>query len=232
MKNSRTSSPCPSSQETIGGFCYLVFQFLLLPSLLFWINGQLTVPLQEAELNFVFYLINFIAMLMLFHNFLGRSMAQAFRHPIDLMEAVILGLVAYYACRYVTEHLIRLLVPGFTNYNDESIAAMKQSNSFLMLIGTVVLVPPFEECIYRGIIFRNLYSKNHWSAYFVSILAFSMIHIMSYFGQYDPLGLFLAFLQYLPAGLCLAWSYIRGETIFAPILIHAAVNYLSLTGMR
>jgi membrane protease YdiL (CAAX protease family) len=35
-------------------------------------------------------------------------------------------------------------------------------------------------------------------------------------------------LQYLPAGLCLAWAYIRGGTIFASIVIHAAINYVSI----
>ena len=232
MKKSRTASPCPSSRETIAGFCYLAFQFLVLPSLLFWSNDQLSVPLSEAELNFVYYLINFMAMLVIFHDFLGRSVAQAFRHPVNLLEAVILGFVAYYACRYVTEHLIQLLIPGYTNYNDTSLAAMKHGNPFLMLIGTVILVPPFEECIYRGLIFRNLYGKNHWAAYILSILAFSMIHITGYLGQYSPLELVMAFLQYLPAGFWLAWSCVRGDTILAPILIHAAVNYFTLTSMR
>jgi len=232
MKKTRTSAPCPTSRETIGGFCYLVFQFLLLPSILYMGNDQLQHPLTDAELNFVFYLINFLAMLVIFHDFLGRSFAQAVRHPIDLIEAVILGFVAYYACHYLTEALIRILLPGYSNYNDSAIAAMKQTNSFLMIIGTVVLVPPFEECFYRGLIFRNLYSKNQLAAYIVSILAFSVIHILGYIGQYAPLELFMAFLQYLPAGMCLAWSYVRGDTLFAPILIHAAVNYIAITGMR
>ena len=38
----------------------------------------------------------------------------------------------------------------------------------------------------------------------------------------------MAFLQYLPAGLCLAWAYTKADTIFAPILIHAAVNAVSI----
>ena len=232
MKKTRTSAPCPTSKEIIAGFCYLIFQFLLLPGILYMANDQLHHPLTDAELNFAFYLINFLAMLVMFHDFLGRSFAQAVRHPINLIEAVILGFVAYYAAHHGMEALIRILLPGYSNYNDSAIAAMKQTNAFLMIIGTVVLVPPFEECIYRGLIFRNLYGRNHWVAYIVSILAFAMIHIIGYIGQYAPLELLMAFLQYLPAGLCLAWSYVRGDTIFAPILIHAAVNYFAITGMR
>ena len=226
----RTISPCPSSRETVSGFCWLAFQLLLLPSVLYFINGQLERPLNEAELNFVFYLTNFIAMLVIFHDFLSRSLSQAFQHPIILCEAVILGFVAYYVCFFATDYLVSLLVPGFSNYNDEAISAMSRGNSFLMLIGTVILVPPVEECFYRGLIFRNLYKKSHLAAYLISMIAFSCIHILGYIGQYSALELIVAVLQYLPAGLCLAWSYIRGDTIFAPVIIHAAVNFVTIRG--
>ena len=42
----------------------------------------------------------------------------------------------------------------------------------------------------------------------------------------------MALLQYLPAGLCLAWSYAKSDTIFAPILIHALVNAWGIYEMR
>ena len=231
MRKSRSISSYLTSQETVGGFVYMAFQFLVLPQFLYWCNGQMSHPLNEAELNFVFYLINFMAMLLLFHDFLGRSARQATQHPAYFCQAIILGFVAYYACRYVTTWLVQLLVPSFTNYNDAAIAEMRRGNSFLMLIGTVVLVPPFEECMYRRLIFRNLYGKSRWAAYLVSMLVFAIIHIIGYIGQYSALELLMALLQYLPAGLCLAWSYTKADTIFAPIVIHAAVNYFTIRGM-
>jgi len=66
---------------------------------------------------------------------------------------------------------------------------------------------------------------------YVSMLVFAIIHIIGYIGQYSALELLMALLQYLPAGLCLAWSYTKADTIFAPILIHAAVNFLTIRGM-
>ena len=128
--------------------------------------------------------------------------------------------------------LITQLDPGYANYNDASIAAMSRSSLFLMFIGTVVLVPPFEECMFRGLIFRNLYGKSPVIAYLVSIAAFAAIHILGYLGMYTPLEIAMACLQYLPAGLCLAWAYTRADTIFAPIVIHAVINYLSLRALR
>ncbi|MGM9584438.1 MAG: lysostaphin resistance A-like protein [Faecousia sp.] len=232
MRKSHAARTCPNSQETIRGFCYFAFQLLLLPELMTLLNRNLSHPLSEAELNFVFYMINFMAILLIFHDFLSCAAVQATKHPAYLCQAVILGLAAYYACLLATDWLVGLLVPGFSNYNDASIAAMRQENRFLVLIGTVLLVPTVEECIYRGLIFQNLYKKSPWAAYLVSMLAFAMVHILGYVRQYTPLEILMAVLQYLPAGLCLAWSYTKAGTIFAPIAIHATVNLITLTYWR
>ena len=215
----------------MAGFCYLAFQLLLLPSALYWVNDQMATPVAESELNFLYYMINFLAVLLIFHDFLARSLSQLLHHPIDALQALILGFVAYYVCFYVIDWLVSLLVPGYTNYNDESIAALSRGNYFLTFIGTVVLVPIAEECFFRGLIFRNLYKKSHWAAYCISIVAFAAIHILGYIGQYSAAELVIAVIQYIPAGVWLAWSYVKGDTIFVPILIHAAVNYITIRGI-
>ena len=221
-----------TSQESLCGFVYLAFQLLLLPQLLFYGNSQLHPPLSEAELNFAFYLLNFLCMLFLFHRFLGQSLSQAVGHPVMLCQAVVLGLAAYFACNIVSTKLVELLIPSFRNLNNASMDTMQRSSFFLMAIGTVILVPPYEECIYRGLIFRSLYQKSPVAAYLISMLAFAAIHVMGYLGQYSPMHLAIATFQYLPAGLCLAWAYQKTDTIFAPILIHAIINYVTITGMR
>lgn len=232
MSRSHNPGISLSGQETVGGMVYLAFQFLALNTLLTWSNGHLAQPLSEAELNFVYYMINFISALLIFHRYLENSLSYAFHHIIDWCQAVILGLAAYYACMYVVEWVMELLVPSFSNYNDEAIAAMSSGHYFLMFIGTVILVPPVEECFYRGLIFRNLYGRSHWAAYIVSIVLFAMIHILGYIGQYSPLEMLMAVLQYLPAGLCLAWAYTKAGTIFAPIVIHAAINFITIRSLR
>ena len=232
MKRTKTFSGNLTNQETISGFVYLIFQMFFLPSLLSWVNGQLSSPLNSAELNFVFFLVNFISILLIFHGLLGRALTQVTQHPAIFCQSVILGLVAYYACNWATSWVVTKLVPGFSNYNDEAIAQMLGGNYFLMVVGTVVLVPPVEECLYRGLIFRNLWGKSRWAAYIVSILAFAIIHIIGYIGKYSALELLMAFLQYLPAGLCLAWTYTKSDTIFAPIVVHAAINAMSIGLLR
>ena len=232
MKKSYNIGTYLSSRETVSGFCYFAFQLLLLPAVLQWINGQMADPLSEAELNFVYYLVNFLSVLLIFHDFLGRSGRQVGQHPIYVGEALVLGFVGYYAMNFAVEWVMEQFLPSFSNYNDEAIAGMMRGNYFLMFVGTVILVPPVEECFFRGLIFRNLYGKSKWAAYMVSILAFAIIHLIGYIGRYSALELLMAVIQYLPAGLCLAWSYTRADTIFAPILIHAAINYVGITHMR
>ena len=232
MKRSHNIGTYLSGRETAGGFGYLAFQLLLLPSVLTFVSENMPVPLSTAEVNFLFYFINFIAVLLIFHDFLSRSLGHALHHFIDLCQAVILGFVAYQACSFALTWLVQLLYPGFSNYNDEAIAAMSQGNYLLIFLGTVILVPPVEECLYRGLIFRNLYAKSKWAAYIVSIFAFAIIHIVGYIGSYSALELLIALLQYLPAGLCLAWAYTKADTIFAPILIHAAINFIGINALR
>ena len=93
-------------------------------------------------------------------------------------------------------------------------------------------VPIAEECFYRGLIFRNLYDKSPFLAYAVSMVIFSLAHVLGYVGMEDLGTLALCFLQYLPAAFALAWSYRRSGSIFAPILIHMVVNQTGMLLMR
>lgn len=214
------------------GWGYLLFQLILMPSLMNAINGILPHKLTQTELNFTFFLLNFLAVTVIFHRFLGNSFDQILRHPGSFCEAIILGTVAYYACTWLITWSVTKLDPGFSNANDASMSALTQGNWYMMAVGTVILVPLAEECFYRGLVFRPLYSHSHAAAYLISTAVFAFIHIAGYIGKYSPLGLVLCFLQYLPAGLCLAWSYVRGDTIWAPILIHAFINARSIYALR
>jgi len=229
MKN-KTLTISTTKQETIFGWIYLAFQMIALPGLLTWANNSM--GLSEAELNFCFFVINFIAILLIFHKYLSRSFTQLLQHPSYFIQAVILGFVAYYACTWSMNKLFSWIAPGYTNANDASIAALSKGNFFLMAMGTVVLVPPVEECFYRGLIFRNLYGVSRIGAYLISMAVFAFIHIIGYVHSYTPWQLIICFLQYLPAGLCLAWSYTKSDTIFAPIVIHALVNAWAIGLLR
>jgi membrane protease YdiL (CAAX protease family) len=101
-----------------------------------------------------------------------------------------------------------------------------------MLIGVVFLVPVTEEMLYRGLIFRELLHTSKAAAYLVSMAAFAAIHVLGYIGSYDIGRLVLCFIQYLPAGLCLAWAYAKSDSLFAPVLIRALINAYTVSKLR
>lgn len=230
MAKRSSGLPSPNQVEQVWGYGYLIIELLLLPELLKYLNRFMC--LSTAELNFTFFLVNFLAVMVIFHRFLGENGMQMFRHPINWVQAVILAGAAYYACNFAINQAVLFLDPRFQNANNENIFSMITGNRYLMIIGTVILVPPVEECLFRGLVFRSLYSKNHAAAYVVSICVFAFIHLSGYLGQYTPLQLVLSFCQYIPAGLCLAWAYVKAESIFAPIVLHALINFITLQGSR
>ena len=232
MKKRKNLYVAMTRGEKILGWLYLAFQLLALPMLLTWVNGLLAAPMNQALYNGVYYIINFVALVLIFHRFLRESLVAAWGDIWNFLQAVVLGFVAYWACSKVFEWVVALT--GFTlnNLNDNAVAAMLKSNYLLMCICIVVLVPLTEELIYRGLIFRNIWQSSKVAAYLISMAAFSAVHVIGYLGSTDPVTLIVCFIQYLPAGLCLAWTYSKASNIFAPVLVHAVVNAIAIGLVR
>ena len=231
-KKSKTLYISMSRIEKIFGFLYMAFALLALPEVLQYVNSQLAEPANEATLNFVFYAVNFLFLSIIFSRFLHASLVAAWRDFWNFIQAVVLGYVAYFAAHKVIEFVLGYLIPGFTNINDAAIAAMAESNYTLMLIGVVFLAPMAEEMLYRGLIFRNLCQSSKVAAYLLSMIAFAAIHVIGYLGSEDLTRLVICFVQYLPAGLCLAWTYSKADNIFAPMVVHAIVNAVAIGALR
>ena len=232
MKKSKLLYISMSRNEKIWGWLYLAFQLIFLPTLLRWFNAQLSSPMSSATLNFVYYAVNFLAILCIFHRFLKNSLTAAWRDLWNFIQAVVLGFVAYWACNKLFDLVMSYIQPGFNNVNDSAITSMAQTNYVLMAIGVTLLVPVTEEALYRGLIFRNLWQKSKAAAYIVSMAAFAAIHVLAYIGSESVTTLVLCFVQYLPAGLCLAWTYTKADNIFAPIVVHAIINAIGIGLVR
>ena len=221
-----------SPQETANGFVFLLFNYFILPVLLQLLNGLLPVPLRSAVLNVLYYLIQFAVAVCTFHRFLRRSLEAAGQRFWKFLLISVLGFSGYFVSSQLLGLGIRTLFPGFSNVNDASLAAMAQGDLLLIAVGTVLLVPAAEECFFRGLLFGWLHGKNRFLSYVVSTAAFAAIHVMGYLGVYDAVTLLLCFVQYLPAGLFLAWACEKAGSIFAPILIHTAVNAIAVFTLR
>lgn len=221
-----------TDKEQIWGIVYLLFSVFLLPTLLRMLNGTLPTPLGSAWFNFLYFVCNFLFILWIFHDFFKRSLIYAGKHFGQFLVAVLAGLAAYWLFSWLLSMLLGHLSESYVNLNDSSIFTMAQGHFPIVLIGTVFLVPVAEEALHRGLVFGSLYPKSHVMAYVLSAAIFSAVHIFGYIGVYSPTHLLLAFVQYLPAGLVLAWAYRFSGSIFAPMVIHAAVNAIGLLFMR
>lgn len=221
-----------TDKEQIWGVLYLLFSVLLLPSLLVWLNSLLPTPLASAWVNFLYFTCNFLFVFWIFHGFFKRSLIYAGKNFWNFFVAVLVGFAAYWLASWLLSLALRHLFPAYTNLNDSSILSMAHHHFVIMFLGTVVLVPVAEEALHRGLIFGSLYPKSHWAAYVISVTVFAVVHIAGYVGRYSYADLLIAFVQYLPGGLSLAWAYRKSGSIFAPMLIHAVINAIGLLSMR
>ncbi len=214
------------------GLVYIALQLFVLPLVLTWGNWLLGSPLSIASLNFIFFALNFLVITVVYRDFLGKNFKVLVRNPWQVLRFAGAGLMLYWIASFAVGYGIMKVCPDFFNANDMSISQMTKENYTLMSFGTIILVPVVEETLYRGVVFGGIYDKSPVLAYVVSTAIFSVIHILAYVSTYTPLQLLLSFIQYLPAGICLAWSYEKADSIWAPILIHIAVNQVGTYSMR
>ena len=217
-----------TNRETRNGFIYMAISLIALPWLLSEGNAYLANPLSQGKINFIYYFLNFAFMVWICGHFLGQSLNYALKIPFPVIWYGILGYLGAKALGEILGMLTLLIYPSFSNVNDATITAMLREDSQLIIWGTVFLVPVVEELFFRGLIFRNLWGKNHVAAYLVSMVLFSLLHVASYIGAYSPLHLLMCFLQYLPASFCLCWCYCQTGTIITPIFMHALTNAMSV----
>ena len=232
MNNSKRLSVKMTKNEYIWGYFFLLMYLLLLGRLLRLVFVALDWDVYstagQARLNFVYFALNFLCALGIFHRFLWKNLGTVGRRFWGFVQAVILGWVFYQAVSYLVTLGLYWLRPSLQNLNNEYIVKQASREFLRIAVGTVFLAPVTEECLFRGLIFQGLHKKSRVFAYIISTLAFALIHVLGYLGSYGWGDMLLILLQYLPAGVALAWSYEKADSIFAPILIHMLNNAISL----
>ena len=219
-------------QETLLGWGYLLLSMFVLPFVLVITNSQLAKPLSETVINLIYFAVNFLAIAVIFRRFLWACIKAALAAPGRCLRFAVFGLALYFIATFLVAMAITLVNPDFSNVNDSSIADLAREHYPLMVFATVFLVPVTEETLYRGLLFQGLHRKNRALAYFLSVSIFAGIHIMGYIGMSDFLTLVLCFVQYLPAGIFLAWAYEKSDTIVTPMLMHIIINLIGMIALR
>lgn len=219
-------------REITWGIRYLLFQLVFLGSLLSATLSCLMYDVTAVDLDTVYFMVNLAAVIWIFHHYLRESIKYGISHWIRLLVVTLLGFLIYRLLFLGIDALIQWLRPEFYNVNDAAIAENTRDRFWITALGAVVLVPLAEETLYRGLVFGAVQQKSRVMAYVLSVVIFAGIHIMGYVGTFPITTLMLCFLQYIPAGLVLAWAYEISGSILAPVLIHTAVNTLAILSMR
>ena len=227
MANTKSYSLGPglSTAEQVAGFCYLPFYVALLAMILRYCSELLGLNLTELQLNICFFAVNCLIVWVIFHGFLIRSF-RGIRFW-ELIQALILGFVLYYAGNFLFSLVMGWLNLEITSYNDETVMSLAEQGKAAMIVCAVIIAPLVEETLVRGLLFGVIRRKSRIAAYVVSIVFFAMIHVWQYLMAHDLKSVLLAALQYIPAGIALGWTYEKSNTIWAPILLHMTINAIS-----
>lgn len=228
MANAKSYSLGPglSTAEQVAGFCYLPFYVILLALGIQWLSGLLGLNLTDLQVNVCYFVLNCVFVWVIFHNFLLRSF-RAIRFW-ELVQALILGFCLYYGGNLVFNWIVDLLKLTIVSYNDQTILSLVAQNRWVMIVCAVVIAPMVEETLVRGLLFGVIRRKSRIAAYVTSILFFAVIHVWQYLLAYDFQSVFLAALQYIPAGIALGWTYEKCNTIWGPIFLHMTINGISM----
>lgn len=212
------------------GILYGLLEMFVLPLAAVFLNFYLQLP--EWMLNCALFILNFLCLCAIFHRFLFDSFKVSALNPWRTFRFAGLGLLIYYLLTSLISYITVWIYPDYINFNDTSVSSMVAEGGVLMIISTVFFVPVSEELLFRGLLFRGIYDRSPLAAWIVSIVSFSLVHIIGYIGIYEPTALLIAFIQYLPAGFCLAYAYKKADTIIAPMLIHIAINQIGISMVR
>ena len=232
MKNSDFLSSRPDLQEKLYGTCWLAFETLCFSWLLQMLNRLLPSPLPQAEINFIFFFVNFMAVTMLFHRYLMSQIRLIPDLIGKIFSTTVTGFIAYWVANFLLMQVLLALNPEHFSINDVTIQSLVAEDYLLMFLGSVILVPITEECLFRGLVFRGLHDRSPVLAWVISTALFSAVHIINYIGAYPFDTILLCFVQYIPAGVCLAGAYRLSGSLLSPILIHALVNLVGMLALR
>lgn len=162
------------------------------------------------------FLIDLLTLIIVYKFYGTRINIITYRYKIkkinlkDMMYIILFGI----ALSIVMSILINFLVELFPSYEEVSNNITSQTNSILNVICMVVLIPIYEEIIFRGVIFNHL-KENYkiGTAIVVQALLFGIAHGNIVQGIY-------AFIL----GIVLALMYMYFNSIYANIMLHIIFN--------
>ncbi|MDD4715144.1 MAG: CPBP family intramembrane metalloprotease [Oscillospiraceae bacterium] len=228
MKEKKDFRSLMSRKETANGWLLLPVYFVALPFLLSLLSNLLhyrfQVRVQEDQVNLIYYGLMAVGVLFLFRSFLGASLRRLFQKPAASAAVVLAGFFVYFGLQV----LLSPLAVQLKNLNNERLVSQALQNPLMICFMTVVLAPLVEETLFRGVVFGSIRKRSRILAYLISALLFSLLHVWQQVFTTGDFSYLLLLLQYLAPSVVLAWCYEKNGSIWASMLLHGAINGVSL----
>ena len=215
-----------SPGEWLRGGALSVLYVALFPFLMAWVQRSAWEELPVAESNVVYYLISVLLGFALFSGLWKRNLDRLLTRPGRNLASVAAGLAAWIAL----DLLVRQIPLPVRNPNESGYALEYLLSPRATGLIVVVLMPMVEELLFRGVLFGGVRRYSRGAAYLLSAGLFALYCVWQFafsYGRLDLCYLLLA-VQYLPAGVLLSWCYERGGSLWSAVLLHMAVNGLTL----
>lgn len=211
---------------------YFIFGRYVLSYLFMLLVELLAIPVTKDIINAWFNLffdgILVIIGLFCFKDYLSQSIKKAQgKWGRIILWSLTIGFAILYLVNIVSGMIVTIISQGATSTNQNMIVLMSRLAPFPMIVSSVILAPILEELVFRVGIFQNLYDWNKTLAYLCSGLTFGMVHILSGLLNGDFQQLLFLF-PYGLLGMVFCAIYEKKQSIFVPILVHAANNLLSM----
>jgi len=231
MAKKKSTSYMTAGEQIAGVVCFVLY-LLVLPFAagpFFRIaGGLLGITLSAAARSVIYYGALCVAVLVIFHKFLGRTTRHLLENPVGACKTLGLGLVALYGLNELAYRFMHLGISAGTNLNDIPVSAQIEAVPRMTTLIIVLLAPFVEEALFRGLVFGNLKHKSRLLAYLVSCLLFALLHVWQFAAVHQNAVYFLVLLQYLIPGAVLAWAYERSGTLWSAVVLHAVANALAV----
>ena len=212
--------------ECVRGLALSVLYFLVFPFAMAWVQRSAGEELPVAESNVVYYLISVMLVFLLFWRFLRQNFTLLLDRLPENLSVAAMALAGW----AVLDALVRRIPLPVCNPNESGYEMEFLLSPRATVVILVVLMPIVEEMLFRGLLFGVLRRYSRALAYLCSAGAFALYSVWQFvfsYGQTDFRYLLLA-AQYLPAGLAFSWCYDRGSSVWSAVLLHMAVNGLTL----
>jgi len=214
--------PCPMERtERIAGWVWLPVHSFALTLFVSMVEKALHTQGTAVETDLIFYGISLAYVVLLMFRYLKKSCSLLWEHRKDALRAVVMGYAGYYVLFTLVQLVLNALAPEWS-------FSEKKLNPGEMKLVALLLAPVVEEVLFRGVAFGSIRSKNRILAYLVSVVLFAVCSNWTILLSGSVKESLWQMLRYVPSGLALAWCYEESKSIWAPVLLHIAINFVTV----